>query len=47
MNLCTVSNDEYQNYHPTYRCAEYVKIMLAVRGHGFLPGANLTLNTRL
>mgnify|MGYP001792523702 CR=1 FL=1 len=38
-----VSNDEYQNYHPTYRCVEYLKIMLAVRGHVVLPGANLTL----
>ena len=43
MNLCTVSNDEYQNYYPTYRCVEYLKIMLAVHDHGFLPGANLTL----
>ena len=43
MNLFTVSNDEYQNYHPTYRCVEYVKIMVAVRGHGILSGANVTV----
>ena len=43
MNLFTITNAEYQNYHPTYRCVEYVKIMLAVHGHGVLPGANVTV----